>query len=248
MLFQLQHNTTYTHSGNTSSRAFLLGENLGDGKNLIICDTSTEAKNFAKILGFHTRSPISFLEDISSVVNFTCRENGWFITTKDIFEANIRWKYSVQKHTFSVQRNDEMGPEKLVNTLIDAGYTHSPNLSRPGSYKKEGDTLSIRTPFDEKIVALSFFDTILDEILLFDLDGQFMTKKEGYIFTHLTDNRKLDNIGALGPETSEIFLFLQNTTVIFVDLDFWDPLERVSNLCQKPIIFSGNPQDGSVNI
>ncbi|EKD30564.1 MAG: Transcription-repair coupling factor, partial [uncultured bacterium (gcode 4)] len=248
MLFQLQYHTTYTHSGNTSSRAFLLGENFSTGKNLIVCDTQKEAEYFAKILSFSTQSKVSLLENVSSVVDFTCQDIGWFVTTKDLFEANIRWKYHIQKHTLHVQRNDEIGPEKLVNALIDAGYSHSPHLSKPGSYKKEGDTLSIRTPFDEKIVALSFFDTVLDEILLFDLSGQFMTKKEGYSFAYLTDNQKLHERGSIDPETSEIFFFLQNTTTIFIDLDFYDPLERVSNLCQKPIIFSGNPKDNSINI
>lgn len=248
MVFTLQSNKTYTHSGNTSSRAFLLGQNLNEGKKLIICDTPIEAKNFAKILGFSTHSPVFFLEDTSSVVDFTCRENGWFIVTKDIFEVNVRWKYHIQKHALHLQRNDERGPEKTITELIDAGYIHSPHLSKPGSYKKEGDTLSIRTPFDDTIVALSFFDTILDEILLFDANGQFIGKKEEYFFPHLTDNQTFDTLGTLAPETSEIFSFLQNTHVIFIDLDFWEPLENVSNLCQKPIIFSGNPRDNSVSI
>ncbi len=178
MLFSFKENITYTASGNSFSRAFLLGENFKDGKNLLVFDTKKEAENFAKILSFITKNSVAPIFDIPHMVDFFYRENGWFITTKEFFEVAINWKYHVNKNTFLVERNMDISPEKCITNLIDAGYIHSPYISKSGTYKKDGDTISIRLPFEEKVITLSFFDTIIDEVLVFDTHGQFITKQD----------------------------------------------------------------------
>jgi hypothetical protein len=178
MLFSLKENTTYINSGNSFSRAFLLGENFKDGKNLLVFDTQKEAEAFSKTLSFITNISVYSVFDIPHMMDFFHRGNDWFITTKEFFEVAINWKYHMGKYTFLVERNMDMSPEKCITNLIDFGYTHSAYLSKSGTYKKDGDTISIRLLFEEKVIALSFFDTIIDEILVFDTHGQFITKKE----------------------------------------------------------------------
>lgn len=170
------------------------------------------------------------------------------MTTKEIFELAVRWKYHIQKYTLSLKKNDDIAPDVCITALIDAGYIHSSHLSKPGSYKKDGDTISMRTLFDEKIVSLSFFDTVIDEILLFDMNGQFIEKRDEYFFVHPNDDQAFSEEKTSDPESSDIFHFLRDTNIIFVDLDFWDPIESVSNLCQNPIVFSGNPKNKSISI
>ena len=178
MLFSLIPDTTYINSGNTFSRAFLLGENFKDGKNILVFDTQKEAEMFAKTLSFIIQTSIHPIFDIVHMVDFFHRENGWFITTKEFFEVAINWKYHLGKNTFLIERNMDISPEKCITSLIDAGYLHSAYISKPGTYKKDGDTISIRLPFEEKVITLSFFDTIIDEVLVFDIHGQFITKKD----------------------------------------------------------------------
>lgn len=180
MLFPFKQNTTYINSGNSFSRAFLLEENFKSGKNLLVFDTKKEAETFAKILSFITKEHTSPVFDLAHTVDFFEKENGWFITTKELFEASINWKYHTEKNTLTLERNMDISPEKCITDLIDAGYMHSAYLAKPGTYKKDGDTLSIRLPFEEKVITLSFFDTIIDEILVFDIHGQFLSKKDIY--------------------------------------------------------------------
>ncbi len=200
MLQKLTQNSIYTASGNSFSRAFLLQENFEDGKNLLVFDTKKEAEAFAKILSFFTKESIVPVFSLPEVIDFFYRETGWFITTKELFELSINWKHHVQKNILLFERNMEKSPEKCITDLIDSGYIHSQHLSKPGSYKKDGDTLSIRLSFEERVIALSFFDTIIDEILTFDIHGQFLSKKESINITSLQDNRCFDDV-----ETRDIF-------------------------------------------
>ena len=170
------------------------------------------------------------------------------MATKDLFKANVRWEYTLKKHSLQLKRNEEIEPDVLITRLIETGYTHSPHLSKPGSYKKDGENISIRTPFHERIVTVSFFDTILDEILLFDINGHHIANKDIYILPDLSYNQAFEEFIKIPPTTSGIFTFLQNTNVIFFDLDFWEPLIDVSKKCQKSIIFSNNSQTESISI
>lgn len=151
MLFPLTSHSTYINSGNSFSRAFLLAENYKDRKNLLVFDTKKEAEAFSKVLSFLIEERAFPIQNLAQAVDFFGRENGWFTTTKELFEASINWNYHVQKNTLPFERNMEITPEKCITDLIDSGYTHSVHLSKPGSYKKDGDTLSIRFPFEEKV-------------------------------------------------------------------------------------------------
>ena len=241
MLFSLKQNTTYTASGNSFSRAFLLGENFKNGKNLLVFDTEKEAEAFAKIVSFVVKEEPSPVFDLARTIDFFSREKGWFITTKELFEISVNWKHYTKKNTLTLERNGEVSPEKCIIDLIDAGYIHSPHLSKAGSYKKDGDSISIRLPFEEKVVVLSFFDTVIDEMLVFDTHGQFLFKKDTIQLSSTIDKRAFEEV-----ETREIFLnaelsfFLKNTQMVFMDLDFWEPLQEVSKMCQKSIIFAGS--------
>jgi len=168
MIFPLKLNTTYINSGNSFSRAFLLEENFRGGKNLLVFDTKKEMESFSKILAFVSQEPISSIINLVQVVDFFGRENGWFVTTKDFFETNINWIHHVRKNSLFLDRNKNIAPEACITSLIDSGYVHSVHLTKPGTYKKDGDTISIRPSSEDIVIALNFFDTIIDEILIFD--------------------------------------------------------------------------------
>lgn len=119
MLVLLTSHITYTASGNSFSRAFLLGENFKNEKNLLVFDTRKEAEAFAKILSFVTKEYVSPVFDLAHAVDFFGRENGWFITTKELFEVAINWKYHIQKNTLLFERNEDRSPEKYITDLID---------------------------------------------------------------------------------------------------------------------------------
>lgn len=249
MNFQFTPHSIYTNSGNSFSRAFLLAENFRDGKNLLVFDTKKEADSFTKILSFLTDEWTSSLTNLPHIIDFFSRDKGWFVTTKELFEASINWKYHAQKNTLLFERNMDKAPEICITDLIDAGYTHSTHLSKPGSYKKEGDTLSIRAFFEEQVMVLNFFDTIIDEILIFDTHGSFLFKKDVISLPSVLDNREIETIETRDiSENKELFHFLQNTQIIFIDLDFWEPLKKLAKTCQKFIILAGSTPEISIDI
>lgn len=90
-------------------------------------------------------------------------------------------------------------------------------------------------------MALSFFDTIIDEILLFDTHGQFIQKKEQIVVSSLVDTRAVEEVETRDvSKNMELFSFLQDTEIIFMYLDFWEQLREVAKTCQKSIIFAGS--------
>lgn len=249
MLFPLTSDSTYINSGNSFSRAFLLAENFKQGKNLIVFDAKKEAEAFTKILSFVAKETITPVFDAAHIVDFFHRESGWFVATRELFEVAINWKYHTQKNTLLFEQNMEIAPEKCLTELIDSGYVHSPYLSKPGSYKKDGDTITIRLPFEEKVLALSFFDTVIDEILVFDTHGQFLVKKDLLTLPVLSNNRKLEEMESREPSMNgELYAYLENAQIVFMDLDFWEPLQEVAKTCQKAIIFAGSTPKKSVDI
>lgn len=98
-------------------------------------------------------------------------------------------------------------------------------------------------------MTLSFFDTIIDEILCFDTHGQFLSKKEHISFASLIDTRSVEEVETRDiSKNGEIFSFLGNGEIIFLDLDFWEPLQEVAKNCQRSLMFMGTPVQKSVDI
>lgn len=249
MLFELANNTIYINSGNSFSRAFLLGENFPDGKNLLVFDTKKEAERFAKILAFVVKAPIVPVFELPEAVDFFLREKGWFVTVKELFELDINWGYHTKKNTFGFEIGMELSPDSCITGLIDAGYVHSPHLSRPGSYKKDGDTISVRLPFQERVVTVSFFDTVVDGILIFDTAGQLLGEKKSLSLVLLSDMRTFEDVKTRNVlHNTELFPLLRETQTVFVNLDFWEALPVVAKLCQKYVTLAGTPSGESIDI
>lgn len=227
----------------------MLGENFKDSKNLLVFDTKKEAESFGKILSFVVSEGIVPVFTLAQAVDCFGRESGWFLTTKELFEANINWKYHTKKYSMFFDRNMDIAPDACITNLIDAGYSHSAHLSKPGSYKKDGDTISIRLPFEDTTIALSFFDTTIDEILVFDTHGQFLSKKDHISIPSLIDTRIVEEVETRDiSKNLELFPLLGNSEVIFMNLDFWDPLYSVAKTCQKSIVFAGSTTEKSESI
>lgn len=76
-----------------------------------------------------------------------------------------------------------------------------------------------------------------------------MTKKESILLSSIIDKRPVEEIEKRTTiENKELFSFLLDTQIIFIDLDFWDALGEVSNDCRNSIVFCGSTTDISVDI
>lgn len=98
-------------------------------------------------------------------------------------------------------------------------------------------------------MTLSFFDTTLDEILIFDTHGQFLYKKDHISIPSFIDTRSVEEVETRSiSENKELFSFLKNSEVIFINLDFWESLQEVAKMCQKVIVFAGSTPGESTDI
>lgn len=237
----IELNTTYTHSGNALSRAFLVA-GLPAGKKCLVFDNQADLRIFAKTLAFVTGQEATLISDTASLLHFLSSQDGYFLTTREIFTLRANIDYLEKKYTLPLSRKSELSIEDLIKTLIDFGYTHSPHLSKPGSYKKDGDTISIRSAFASDVYSLSFFDTALDEILLFDTVGNYRAKHDAYTLVSLTDNTPFESLQeGKTPEIPVLCPYLADTVTVCIDLDFFDGLDQVARHCPNCIVFSGNP-------
>ena len=76
-----------------------------------------------------------------------------------------------------------------------------------------------------------------------------MDKKESILLSSIIDKRPVEEVEKRPTlENKELFSFLLDTQIIFMDLDFWDPLGPVSNDCRNSIIFCGSTTNTSVDI
>jgi hypothetical protein len=131
----------------------LLGGELQEWENLLVFDTKRSG-GIRKNLLFCDQRKRSPVFDLAHAIDFFGRENGWFITTKELFEIAVNWKYHA-KNTFVFERNMEIPPKNASRILsIQDMFIRCISPNREATRK----TLSIRLPLEEKCV-LSFFDT-----------------------------------------------------------------------------------------
>lgn len=145
----LRLGTRYTHSGNMFSRAFFIARGLPEGKKIVVFDTEREVSAFMKIYPFVSGSEARRVDSLVSLLGLVTAQDGCFVTTTALLDHPIDVGYLRGIHTKTLSRNMELSMDDLVNLLIEFEYTHSPHLSKPGTYRKDGDIVSIRSIADD---------------------------------------------------------------------------------------------------
>lgn len=65
--------------------------------------------------------------------------------------------YDYKRLSVSASVNDKKSQDEVIRALIDADYLFDRLLENPGTYKAEGDSLTIRSYYDDEVVTLGFF-------------------------------------------------------------------------------------------
>lgn len=72
----------------------------------------------------------------------------------------------MRETVFRLDRGQAISEQDCIESLITLGYSFDKDASEPGTYKKDGDSLTIVPKWsDGRKYVVSFFDTEIDDIL-----------------------------------------------------------------------------------
>ncbi|MFM8268708.1 MAG: transcription-repair coupling factor [Pseudomonadota bacterium] len=95
-----------------------------------------------------------------------------FITTLDaLLQKNVTPE-AFLKATLSLEKEQEVDRDHLVQSLLEAGYQRQPAVSDPGIFSVRGGTVDIFSPLYPKPARLEFFGDFIEEIRFFDPQTQ----------------------------------------------------------------------------
>lgn len=230
----LKLNTIYTHSGNLFSRAFLVRDGVDVQKKVIIFDSDAELRVFQRCYDAVADQASVFIKTASNTPELFFSTRWTFLVSKDILLGSTPDFYQYTKKKITIIGWQKISKDDLVKLLIDAEYSFDKHLEKSGVYKAEGDTVTIRTFYDDTVLTISFFGNEIDGIFEFDsVSGEIKKQlKEatlyGYFWERLLQNNSLE----------VIFQKIHPACVVFSSLDFWENLSEAKKYTESYIDFS----------
>ena len=78
-------------------------------------------------------------------------------------------KHELLRRSFVLEQEQIISPQKVVENLIEAGYTRVFSVSEEGEFSLKGDTLDIFVGGEEYPIRISFFDELVESIKSYEL-------------------------------------------------------------------------------
>ncbi len=160
--------STYSHSLCPTARLFLLKEYFDEISTYVIITDKKEDRELLMTFGDrHFKQKLVFIDRLEKL--WSLKKSGYiYIIHPHLLELQGTKEY-IQKHTsIEFSRGDILSMESLIESLINAGYDHKDYLDESGTYKKEGNLVTITHPFEDEIIQVEYFDTEIDSIVISD--------------------------------------------------------------------------------
>lgn len=143
-------------------------------------DDQASARHFAGIRAYvenldspemagSERTPPTFVCDDAGLFDFACANRGEFVSTYAIFEKGRFSSYLLSKKSFRVSVGDRLDEKAFVSKLLSFLYAFQEYSADPWTYRREGDSVTVRTSRERVIV--SFFDSEVDAVSVAPLEG-----------------------------------------------------------------------------
>lgn len=101
------------------------------------------------------------------------------LTTIEALALKVPPPTFFKEHSFSLQVSDILGPHELAKKLIELGYSHSTTVEEPGTFVQKGEIFDI-FPISHRPVRIHYFDDMVEEIFLIDLETQKTIKDQKF--------------------------------------------------------------------
>lgn len=216
-----------------SSSSFLIRELLKKQKNMLLVLPDYESAQFLKsdieVLGLE--QPLLFpptgakpydtekVMDSATMVQRSevleaiyGKKTKIVITSPDALFDKIASPESFAKASLKIEKNQEIAPESLVETLVDQGYNNVRFVDQPGDLALRGGILDIFPYSGEYPVRLEFFGEEIDSIREFDIHTQRSVSLQDSV-------RLVPNIQGLNGDTKQSLLTYFDTDTVIASFD-----------------------------
>ena len=156
-------NTSYTNTGNFFSKSLILKENLEKKKNmLLIVEKESDKKMYEKVFS-HLSVGYKSVETIWDLIALQNEPQGIYVIEIDHLFEHVVDKKLIKKNALSIHTWDTITQEEYLKSLSDIGYEFH-EYEKPGSYKKQWDTIHIYDFDGITTYKISFWWNQVDEI------------------------------------------------------------------------------------
>lgn len=126
----------------------------------------------AQLLSASPELLLQRLAALDMIVNGVKRKKIWLITHVAAITRPIVSRTIFAEYSRTLTLGTEVEREALIQYLIQVGYERVPVVSKPGEFAIRGDVVDIFSPNYDEPLRLSFFDTELEYIFVFDTQNQ----------------------------------------------------------------------------
>lgn len=178
------------------------------------------------------RTPPTFVSDDAGLFDFACAARGEFVSTYAIFEKGRFSPYLLSKKSFRVSVGDRLDEKTFVSKLLSFLYAFQEYCADPWTYRREGDSVTVRTSRERVIV--SFFDSEVDAVSVAPLEGG----KPASVGTFVFPDRNPGNRFSDAPSQVDAAI-ADGALTFFHDPDFAPNFPEIRNSLTSCVTFWG---------
>lgn len=176
--------------------------------------------------------PPTLVSDDAGLFDFACANRGEFVATYAIFEKSRFSPYLLSKKSFRISVGDRLDEKSFVSKLLSFLYAFQEYSADPWTYRREGDSVTVRTSRERVIV--SFFDSEVDAVSVTPLEGG----KPSSVGTFVFPDRNPGNRFSDAPSQVDAAI-ADGALTFFHDPDFAPNFPEIRNSLANCVTFWG---------
>ncbi|MCP4523262.1 MAG: DEAD/DEAH box helicase, partial [Candidatus Gracilibacteria bacterium] len=232
---QIENKKHYINSGNIFSKTKLLNDYISKNPGPVLIFVSEEEKipAYEKISKF-VGCGIEKLENYSQLVEYTYNTQGYFISDLSFFEKVFPYNtYEQKNHVITLEKGAQTHIDDITQQLHDFGYTHS-KLSSKSCFSVQGDTLSLINYSGNREYRISFWDNIIEDILIIQTETRETQEIEKISIGKI---KKISEFGDDVKNEKNGKDYIHSGTLILDELDFSSYTHTIECYAQNYIHF-----------
>lgn len=174
-------------------------------------------KNIIKIENDNNDEKIKIGEKLKFIYSINSNEESIILINLETALEN----YNLDKDYIKINKNIEINPKKIIEKIVEMGYSYNYLLEKKGEYSKRGDILDIYPIHEENPIRIEFFDEKIENIRYFDIDTQkSINFIDEIIITTFKENKEEESIiQILDKYNKDISVYVENTDILLYKLE-----------------------------
>ncbi len=114
---------------------------------------------------------------IEALYNLLEEKAGFTVAPASILVERFVPGDQISKHSELIMAEEELQRDAFIKWLVETGYERMPTVQLPGQFSVRGEIIDVYSPGYQMPVRLLFFDELVEEIRLFDIETQRTVEK-----------------------------------------------------------------------